>query len=348
MVMADWYHCSVKTVSRSAGRSVVAAAAYRLGECLHDEVHAVTHDYTRKRGIEASFTVTPADAPEWAHDAESLWNAAERRETRKNSTLGREVELALPSFLPTQDRQRIAERFAHELVDRYGVAVSVALHEPGRRGDDRNYHAHILFTTREMTAEGLGDKTRILDDRATGPKEVVKLRELAADIINDALREANADVRVDHRSFKERGIEREPTTHLGPAAAGMERRGEPTERGDINREAGQMNRETQELAALDQAIRAERERLASPAQDRADAQERARAAAEPFAEAIATRGSVPDIETDGVTWWQRAAGRIGQARDLAISLAVKALDYWRQKTQGPLDDFTRDDGGLER
>jgi MobA/MobL family len=71
MTTASWYHCSVKPVSRSAGRSVVAAAAYRLGECLHDELYAKTHDYTRRRGVEATFTIVPADAPQWAHTGAS-------------------------------------------------------------------------------------------------------------------------------------------------------------------------------------------------------------------------------------------------------------------------------------
>ena len=223
---ASWYHCSVKPVSRSAGRSVVAAAAYRLGERLQDERYQTVHDYTRRRGVECTFTVAPVDAPAWSHDAQALWNAAERAETRKNSTLARDVELALPSLLEPSDRQRIAEQFAAALVERYNVVVSVAIHQPSRDGDERNHHAHILFTTREMTSEGLGKKTRILDDRKTGPQEVTKLRELAADIINEHLAAANADIRVDHRSFKDRGIEREPTTHLGPAATEMERRGE--------------------------------------------------------------------------------------------------------------------------
>src|ERR1017187_679 len=220
---ASWYHCSVKPVSRSAGRSVVAAAAYRLGERLHDELYQTVHDYTRRRGVEFTFTVAPVDAPAWAHEPEALWNAAERAETRKNSTLAREVELALPSLLTPEERQRITEKFAAELVERYHVAVSVAIHAPGGKGDDRNYHAHILFTTREMLPDGLGKKTRVLDDRKTGPQEVLKLRELAADIINESLADANADIRVDHRSFKERGIDREPTPHLGPSATEMER-----------------------------------------------------------------------------------------------------------------------------
>src|SRR5580692_11309315 len=259
MTIGNWYHCSVKPVSRSAGRSVVAAAAYRLGERLHDDLYANVHDYTRRRGVEATFTVAPADAPEWAHNPESLWNAAERAETRKNSTLAREVELALPSLLSLDDRQRITEQFAAALVERYHVAVSVAIHAPGGKGDDRNYHAHILFTTREMQPEGLGKKTRVLDDRKTGPQEVIKLRELAADLINESLAAVNADIRVDHRSFKERGIEQEPTTHLGPAATEIERRGEPSDRCDINRDAQQANALIEERQALDTAVEKERE-----------------------------------------------------------------------------------------
>jgi hypothetical protein len=347
MTTASWYHSTMKTISRSSGRSVVAAAAYRLGECFHDELHDIVHDYTRKGGIEAKFTVAPVDAPEWVHEPEVLWNAAERAEKRINSTVGREIELALPSFLSPEDRQRIAERFAGELVDRYSVAVSVALHAPSRVGDDRNYHAHILFTTREVTPGGFGKKTRILDDRSTGRKEVVKLRELAADFINEALAAVNSDLRVDHRSFKERGIEREGTIHLGPKASGQERRGEATRAGDYNRHVEQYNEMLAERAALNTAIDQERERIASPAQDRQDAQERARAAAEPFTESIAARGAVPNMEADGLSWWQRAASRIAQARDLAVGFAMKAVDFWRQRTQEP-PDLGRDDGGLER
>jgi hypothetical protein len=356
MTTASWYHCSVKPVSRSAGRSVVAAAAYRLGECLHDERYATTHDYTRRRGVESSFTVTPADAPEWARHPESLWNAAERAETRKNSTLAREVELALPSLLSPEDRRSITEQFATALVERYQVAVSVAIHAPGRQGDDRNYHAHILFTTRELAPDGLGKKTRVLDDRKTGPQEVLKLRELAADIINKLLAAVNADIRVDHRSFKERGIDQEPMTHLGPAASEMERRGEPSERGDINREAEQRNREAAhnseliaERDALDKAIENEKERITSPPRDREDAQERARGAAEPFMEAITTRGRVPDVQSDGLRWWQRAAMRIAEkARSFALALSIKARAYWQQQTRQTPQDRNRDDGGLER
>ena len=115
--------------------------------------------------------------------------------------------------MSAHERYSIVKQFAEELVKRYGVAVSAAIHEPGK-GDQRNYHAHIMSTTREVMAEGFGKKTRVLDDKKPGPQEISKVRELAPDIINAHLAAAHSDIRVDHRSFKERGIEREPTTHL--------------------------------------------------------------------------------------------------------------------------------------
>jgi hypothetical protein len=172
--------------------------------------------------------------------------------------------------------------------------------------------AYRLGETREMLPDGLGKKTRVLDDKKIGPQEVMKLRELAADIINQSLAAANSDIRVDHRSFKERGIDREPTTHLGPAASEMERRGEQSERGDINRDAERSNGLAAERQQLDVAIENERERISSPPRDREDAQERMREDVAPLAHAIDTRGAVPDIQSDGLSWWQRAALHLAQ------------------------------------
>ncbi|KAA8419801.1 conjugal transfer protein TraA, partial [Acetobacter sp. DmW_125130] len=141
------YHLSVKSISRSAGRSVVAAAAYRAGQELTDERQGLTHDYTRKQGVEDAFIVAP-DGADWAQDRNALWNAAEAAEKRKDAKTGREYELALPAELDADARKELARDFAAELVERYGVVADVAIHEPGRQGDNRNHHVHILTTTR--------------------------------------------------------------------------------------------------------------------------------------------------------------------------------------------------------
>ncbi len=232
------YHLSVKTIKRSAGRSVVAAAAYRVGERIECQREGRVHDYTRKQGIEETFIVAPETAPAWAHDRSKLWNEAEASETRRNSVTGREWELALPSEISAEDRSQITRQFAEELVSRYGVAVDVAIHAPHREGDQRNHHAHVLTSTRKLEAGGFTAKTRVLDSAKTGGVEIEQMRGVWAELQNRALERAGEVERVDHRSLEtqreaaqERGdtlsaeeLDRDPELKLGPAANSMERR----------------------------------------------------------------------------------------------------------------------------
>ena len=233
------FHLSVKTISRSAGRSSTAAAAYRAGVEITDERTGEIHDYRRKAGVESAELFLPDGAPEWATDRAKLWNTAEQSEKRKNSTVAREFEVALPSELSADQRRKLAHDFARELVKRNGFAVDVAIHAPGKEGDTRNHHAHILCTTRKLTAEGFTEKTRELDDRATGAQEVTHWREQWAGLTNAALERAGHAVRVDHRSLEMQGIDREPAIHLGPSATAIERRGEVSEKTQHHQERQQ-------------------------------------------------------------------------------------------------------------
>lgn len=216
------YHLSVKSISRSAGRSVVAASAYRAGQELTDERQGLTHDYTRKQGVEDAFIVAP-DGADWAQDRNALWNAAEAAEKRKDAKTGREYELALPAELDAGARKELARDFARELVERYGVVADVAIHEPGREGDNRNHHAHILTTTRTAGADGLGAKTRVLDVASTASAEIEHMRGVWARQVNAALERHQVEQRVDHRSFERQGKEQEPTRHMGVSATALER-----------------------------------------------------------------------------------------------------------------------------
>ncbi len=218
------FHLAVKTVGRSAGRSATAAAAYRAGVEIADERTGIVHDYTRKQGIEHREIVAPADAPDWVRDRAALWNAAEQAETRKNSTVAREYEIALPAELSADERRTLALGLAREISERHGVAVDVAIHAPGRQGDQRNHHAHLLTTTRRIGAEGLGEKTRELDQKTSG--EVERWRGRFAEMQNAALERAQSHERVDHRSYQRQGREQEATVHMGPNVVAMERRAE--------------------------------------------------------------------------------------------------------------------------
>lgn len=233
------YHLSVKTFSRSKGQSATAAVAYRAGAKIECEQEGRTHDYTRKAGILHSEIFLPDDAPSWAADRQQLWNKAEEAETRKNSTVAREFEVALPKELDEQQRIALVQDFAKQIVERHGCAVDAHLHDDDSRRTKQNHHAHIMLTTRKLEKDGFTKKTRELDQRQSG--EVVYWREQWAMTTNEHLREHgirdknNNLVNIDHRSLKDQGLEREPTIKMGVNASALERKGIKTERGDHNR-----------------------------------------------------------------------------------------------------------------
>ena len=248
------YHLTTKPVSRAGGRSATAASAYRSAELVHDHTTGETFDYTRKRGVEHSEIVLPTECAKrdinWARDREALWNAAERAENRSNSRVAREYELALPHEMTRDQRVELVRAFSQGLADRYGVAVDFAIHAPHREGDHRNHHAHLLTTTRSIEADGLGAKTEVEWSETNrkraglvpGPDELMAVRAQWAQLTNERLTELGIEARVDHRTLEAQGLSRVPTTHLGVAVWGMERRG-------IETEVGQRVREQQRLEA---------------------------------------------------------------------------------------------------
>ncbi|WP_435641774.1 MobQ family relaxase [Micavibrio aeruginosavorus] len=213
------YHCSLRVFSRADGHSAVAAAAYRAGAVLHDERRGHTHRYHNRKGVVASFIITPPQAPEITRNRVTLWNAVEAAETRKNSRVAREIILALPHELPAPARESLTRDMALWLVERYNVAVDTSLHSPvdGDGHDPRNHHAHLLFTTREVTKDGLGKKTRILDDREQGPQEVELIHTIWEALANNALEHAGLNhAKIDRRTLDDQGIDRIPQIHIGP------------------------------------------------------------------------------------------------------------------------------------
>ena len=240
------FRCEVKTLKRAAGRSAVAAAAYRAADRLRDEQAnegaGKVHDYRRRApGVAYRETMAPKGAPEWATQRGKLWNEAERAENRKNSTTAREAITSLPHELDDVQRIELVRGFASRLIGRYGVAVDFAIHRPDRKGDQRNHHAHLLFTTRRMGREGLAEKTRELDDRTTGPLEIQAIREMWEVEQNLALERAGHPERVSRLSNAAQGIEREPQPKLGSAAAALMRQGQPTRLGARWKEVADRN-----------------------------------------------------------------------------------------------------------
>ncbi|EKO39511.1 MAG: MobA/MobL family protein [Solidesulfovibrio magneticus str. Maddingley MBC34] len=237
------FHFSAKVVSRGKGQSSVAKAAYNARTQLTNERTGEEHDYTRAEGLVFSGIFAPKNAPEWAQDRERLWSEVEQAEKRKDAQLAREIEIALPYELTDEQRRQLITDFTRENFVRKGMIADVAIHAPDREGDDRNHHAHILLTMREIGPEGFGKKKREWNSKA----QLQEWREKWEKTANRYLERHGHEARIDHRSLEDQGIEREATEHLGPTASQLEREGEQTERGDINREIEARNRERERL-----------------------------------------------------------------------------------------------------
>lgn len=226
----------MKAVSRGGGRSATAAAAYRAAERIEDRREMIAHDYQRRSGVEHTELVGAGE-----RTRTELWNQAEAAEKRVNAVVAREIVVALPEELSPKGRIVAVRQLAQELHSRYGVAVDLAVHAPNTRGDQRNHHAHLLFTTRVVSEEGFGAKTRVLDDRKTGPEQVREIRAVWEQIANRHLELEGRTERIDARSYAEQGLDRAATVHLGPAVTNMERAGVPSRLGDHNREVQRIN-----------------------------------------------------------------------------------------------------------
>lgn len=249
------YHCSMIPISRGKGRSAIAAAAYRSAERLSDERTGLVHDYTRKKGVEFKALIFPEGEPT-LKNREELWNKIEESEVRKNSKVAREIRVALPCELDKQAMQNLTTDFVKSLVEKYKVTADVCIHEPNKKGDQRNIHAHILISTREYQGGSLGKKVRVMDDRKQGPREVEWIREKWADFTNRALEKMNVLERVDHQSHRARGIDQTPTQHLGPHATEIERKGRDSDRKiEIERQQDERENERIELNKLSSVLK---------------------------------------------------------------------------------------------
>lgn len=222
------YHFSTQVIGRSAGRSSVAAAAYRAGQRLLDRRTGLVHDYGRKQGAE-SWIEAPEGAPAWAREREELWNRVEAGERRRDAQLCREIDVALPVELSEGRQREMLRGFVREQFASRGMVADVAIH----RNDPGNPHAHVMLTMRRIgpEGEGFGEKERGWNDRAL----LGRWREEWARHANRELEREGSPERIDHRSHAALGIDREPTEHEGPNVREMEARGIFTERGAYNR-----------------------------------------------------------------------------------------------------------------
>ncbi len=232
------FHLNEKNISRSDGRSAVACAAYRACEKLEDYTFGKTQDYTRKKGLEYKSIYAPEHTNEKLLDRQTLWNAVEKKEfnangsMKENARLAKEYICALPHELTDQERIKIVDDFCRDFVKKHNVIVDACIHAPHDNNDEtdnKNYHVHIMFTTRLVNEKGeLGKKQRTFND--DGPKILKDSRATFANVVNTALENAGLDERVDHRSYEDQGLKfLEPTQHEGHEVTALRRDGIDTE-----------------------------------------------------------------------------------------------------------------------
>lgn len=270
------FRLQISSVTRSTGRTATAAAAYRAGERIRDERTGALYNHSKRADVLHKEIFVPSNLDrrdagmEWTRDRSRLWNAAERAEGRSNSRVAREYQVALPAELSAEQRVALARSFSREIADRYNVAVDLAIHAPRPEGDARNFHAHLLATTREVTPEGLGPKTGLDMDGwvrselglPPSRQEFRTLRARWAELSNEALREANVEARVDHRSLEAQGIARQPRPHLPWGAFVAERAGKRSELAEEIRE-----RHRQRFAAREAKLAKENPEQSASSQD---------------------------------------------------------------------------------
>ncbi|CAD7733920.1 hypothetical protein LMG31887_25460 [Xanthomonas hydrangeae] len=234
------YHATMKSFSRGNGDSSVAAAAYRAGFDLLDTSTGLGHNYSHRGGVDFHQMLAPRGAPEWCFDEQYFWNANEAAETRKNARVCREVEVSLPHQLDPHQRRVLALALGQLLVERFQVAVLVAVHTPSKLGDQRNHHVHLLMSARQVGPGGLGERACAEFDarQGGGTRALRQIRKDIATVINAHLKNAGNAARVDHRSLRAqaqeaarngeferaRELTRRPGKHLGKAKVAVMRK----------------------------------------------------------------------------------------------------------------------------
>ncbi|MCQ2508273.1 MAG: MobA/MobL family protein [Dorea sp.] len=253
---------NVRLVSRKAGESAVAAAAYQSCSKIYSEYDEQWKSYTYKwLELVHQEIMLPANAPPEYADRKILWNAVEATEKSWNAQLARRLRMALPREVPSDQYVTMVREYCQEHFVSKGMICDFAIHNKG----DGNPHVHILLTLRSLDEQGHWcpkcRKEYILDEEGNKirlPSGEWKSRRVD---VNDWNNKSNCEVwrhgweviqnrylemndrpeRVDLRSYARQGIDQISTVHMGPAVAALERKGIQTNIGNLNRDIRETN-----------------------------------------------------------------------------------------------------------
>ena len=247
-------------VKRSKGQSAVDAASYISRSVLVSEYDGKTYRPKYHEDLVHCEINLPEHAPEEWLDRAVLWNSVELNEKQKNAQLCRTLKAALPNDWSYE----LAEETVRDYVQRNfvskGMCADWAIHDSVNQNGIHNLHFHLMLTLRPVeengkwgakqrkeyildkdgnkirNKSGRGFKSRAVDVNDWNEKgNSRKWRKDLTDTINVVNDRIGLPEYWEHRSFKELGLEQEPTRHLGPIASALERKGIRTEKGDANR-----------------------------------------------------------------------------------------------------------------
>ncbi len=212
-------------VLNKAAHSAVASAAYRSGEKLYSERDGLTKEYGERSVKPETYILAPDHAPDWVYDRQKLWNEVENVERQKNSQIVREIQVALPKELSSNQQKDMLLEFCKSNFSDEGMVADIAIH----RDKINNPHAHIMLTMRPFNSDGSwGNKRqKVLQDVNGVQKKVsvhltnwndkqtmIQWRENYAELINSKFKENGIENSVSHKSYKEQGLDILPTVRL--------------------------------------------------------------------------------------------------------------------------------------
>ena len=265
-------YLDVKPVSKGdQGRTACGSSAYRACDKIKDNAGNL-HDFSRKAGHVAGGVILPAGAPAELLDRETLWQRHDQKEIRKDAQIFREVEVGLHNSLSYDAAEGVCIAIGQRLAA-MGMCVQWDIHDKTNKKGERNLHAHLMLSMRELQPDGtFGKKNRNWNKYNGGMNLADILRPYAAELMNDELDKIGVADRVEYQSFAERGIDRIPTVHVGVTACALEEKEIFTYKVRLNKKIREINAEhisyVEKLAKY-RAVRAEFTELTlQDAQDR--------------------------------------------------------------------------------
>ncbi|WP_109455591.1 AAA family ATPase [Orientia tsutsugamushi] len=209
----------IEFLRRSEGGDSCRKAAYNARTIVKNKQTGIRYNFSRKKDNVYHTVLIPDYVNQDFKNIQTLMNEVERTETRENSKLLKDIVIALPDEKELNLEHRI--ELTHRIVDamewvQNGLGVQIDIHKP--QIGDKNWHVHILVTTRRFKENGeeLGDKAVDLEAKfitVKGQWRIIKdskmIHEIAKEETNAYFAELGLPYRVDE-------ISEVPGKHIGP------------------------------------------------------------------------------------------------------------------------------------